>query len=424
VTAASATTERRSAELLAIITDAVASVEPELPAGTVAAALDGIGRLRRPRLAAWLLAHPDALVSGASAAPKVVAEFILLAGPDGRVPAVLVPVRDAIGSVDNPVTGIGWLHRSPAAALLARIAHGELALSHQTLDDAPRDPRGRAPAAVADLRRGAARPRPRTWPAWSGSSTSTPPPWPTTATVAWSAPGRPGGCCAACATKPLKAPPIVHRAFGARGRLRQAVRFLTWLQQHGKTLAACQQADIDRWLAGPAHTRRLVRPFLAWALERHALTGVQLPRSRSGGTPQAADAEQRWALARRLLHDPGLDPSDRVAGALVVLFAQPLSRIANRTLADITTHPGSGLVAVRPRPGRHARAPRRAHPPSPHPPARRMAGRLPTPSRRPTKWASTSPIRAHPSIRSPLWGHWRTASSASRTPRMRSRRVW
>jgi hypothetical protein len=62
----------------------------------------------------------------------------LLAGPDGHIPAALVPVRDAIVSVDNPVTGIGWLHRSPAAALLARIAHGELALSHQTLDDAPR----------------------------------------------------------------------------------------------------------------------------------------------------------------------------------------------------------------------------------------------------------------------------------------------
>lgn len=75
-TATAAAAERRYGELLAVVAGAVAAVEPELPAGAVAAALDGIGRLRRPRLAAWLLAHPDALVSGASAAPKVVAEFI------------------------------------------------------------------------------------------------------------------------------------------------------------------------------------------------------------------------------------------------------------------------------------------------------------------------------------------------------------
>jgi hypothetical protein len=42
----------------------------------------------------------------------------------------------------------------------------------------------------------------------------------------------------------------------------------------------------------------------------------------------------------------------------------------------------------------------------------------------PTKWDSTSPMRALPSMSSPLCGHWRTASSASGTPRMRSRRVW
>ncbi len=39
---------------------------------------------------------------------------------------------------------------------------------------------------------------------------------------------------------------------------------------------------------------------------------------------------------RRLLHDPALDPVERVAGALVVLYAQPVARIARLTRADLT----------------------------------------------------------------------------------------
>jgi hypothetical protein len=34
------------------------------------------------------------------------------------------------------------------------------------------------------------------------------------------------------------------------------------------------------------------------------------------------DAEGRWAQARRLLHDDALKPEDRVAGLLVLLYAQ------------------------------------------------------------------------------------------------------
>lgn len=51
------------------------------------------------------------------------------------------------------------------------------------------------------------------------------------------------------------------------------------------------------------------------------------------------------ALARRLLHDPSIAVRDRVAGVLIVLFAQPVGRIA-RLLVDAITVVG-GSVAVR-----------------------------------------------------------------------------
>jgi hypothetical protein len=45
-------------------------------------------------------------------------------------------------------------------------------------------------------------------------------------------------------------------------------------------------------------------------------------------------------LVRRLLHDDTLDPADRVAGLLILLFAQPLARIARLTVDQIVDHDG------------------------------------------------------------------------------------
>ncbi|MFB6614678.1 hypothetical protein ACFCV9_10750 [Streptomyces sp. NPDC056367] len=46
-------------------------------------------------------------------------------------------------------------------------------------------------------------------------------------------------------------------------------------------------------------------------------------------------ADHRWALILRLLHDPGITDSDRVAGLLLLLFAQPPARICRLTVDDI-----------------------------------------------------------------------------------------
>lgn len=48
-----------------------------------------------------------------------------------------------------------------------------------------------------------------------------------------------------------------------------------------------------------------------------------------------SDDEDRWALVRRLLHDDEVRLSDRVAGALVLLYAQLPARIVNLTVDDI-----------------------------------------------------------------------------------------
>jgi hypothetical protein len=57
------------------------------------------------------------------------------------------------------------------------------------------------------------------------------------------------------------------------------------------------------------------------------------------------DSDERWAVARHVLHAPGIDVADRVTGALVVMYAQPLTRISRLTLSDLVIQPER--VAVR-----------------------------------------------------------------------------
>ena len=52
-------------------------------------------------------------------------------------------------------------------------------------------------------------------------------------------------------------------------------------------------------------------------------------------TSRVIDAEARWEQARRLLHDDSLDPEDRVAGLLVLLYAQWPSIISCLTLGHV-----------------------------------------------------------------------------------------
>jgi len=124
----------------------------------------------------------------------------------------------------------------------------------------------------------------------------------------------------------------------ARRRIEQTVAFVTVLQDQGRALFDVTQQDIDQWFAGPGAARWNARPFLAWSQQhRHVPALLELPARYQGRPTPPADPEERWALAARLASDEQLDPADRVAGLLVVLYAQPLSRIATLTRNDILT---------------------------------------------------------------------------------------
>jgi hypothetical protein len=133
-----------------------------------------------------------------------------------------------------------------------------------------------------------------------------------------------------------------------RDQLTAAVRFLDVLRDQARRLETCRQADIDAWFATqPPHVAASSRSFLAWARHQGQLSrALTMPVAQASWPKHFSAADDRWARARSLLHDDtSATIPDRVAGCLILLYAQPVTRIAALT-TDHVHQDGDGTVHV------------------------------------------------------------------------------
>src|SRR2546421_11537000 len=81
-------------------------------------------------------------------------------------------------------------------------------------------------------------------------------------------------------------------------------------------------------------TRRPAQAFLRWAMVTDRTPKLGLP-SRSTSKPAPITQHRRLALIRGLLSDDRTPMRERVAGLLLLLYAQPVSRIVRLTVDDV-----------------------------------------------------------------------------------------
>ena len=129
----------------------------------------------------------------------------------------------------------------------------------------------------------------------------------------------------------------------AKVNLNSAIAFLAFLAARQVDLAGASQADLDDWLAEGPPSAPEVRDFLGWAADRRLSRRFDLPGQARQEGP-IADDDERWATARPLLHDEGIELGDRVAGLLVLLYGQQLSRIAALTRDQVELGSGRGRL--------------------------------------------------------------------------------
>jgi hypothetical protein len=124
----------------------------------------------------------------------------------------------------------------------------------------------------------------------------------------------------------------------------KARQYLAWLAGRGHCLRETTQADIDAWHAtttDPGATRS----FLKWAVASRKMPALDIPGKPRVERPPITQS-RRLALIHRFLTDQHIDLRTRVAGCLLLLYAQLVIRLAQLTVDDIITG-DDGQVSIR-----------------------------------------------------------------------------
>jgi hypothetical protein len=271
----------------------------------------------------------------------------LLADGTGDIRPQLRALHDSLAGTSRPATVLGWLDNNKDSAVLRQPATGERPLTHAALDELPdgkplRHLRtilvatGTLPARDEHLT------RLETW-------------------ISRAVAGRPdpeqrellNRYAVWHVTRRLRSRLAENhathaQALAAQRNIKAAIALLDWLTARGLTLESARQGDLETWLGeAQASHRTDAGNFARWA-RRNKLTTLDFAAVKRGGPSGVIDTETRWQQARWLLHDDSLKPEDRLAGLLVLLYAQQTSAISRLTLEHVQAADGHVLI----RPGR------------------------------------------------------------------------
>ncbi|WP_307848890.1 hypothetical protein [Rhodococcus sp. PvP104] len=125
----------------------------------------------------------------------------------------------------------------------------------------------------------------------------------------------------------------------AKQEITETAKFLNWLHtEHHRTAATCNQHDVDEYLAGGPTTRHHIRTFFIWARQAKLNQSIVIGHRHAATTP-VLHQDQRVALIRDLIVGTVDTLQYRVAGLLLLLYAQPVSKIVTLTVDDLLLAP-------------------------------------------------------------------------------------
>lgn len=136
----------------------------------------------------------------------------------------------------------------------------------------------------------------------------------------------------------------------AKQEITETIKFLVWLHEtYRRTAATCTQPDIAEWLATGPTTRTAIRTFFVVAKRTRLNTQVAV-RHRAARTSPSLTQDQRQAWIHELLTGTSESLPYRVAGMLLLLYAQPLVKVVALQLDIVDDSPEVMSITLGQRP--------------------------------------------------------------------------
>jgi hypothetical protein len=108
-----------------------------------------------------------------------------------------------------------------------------------------------------------------------------------------------------------------------------AIDLLNWLTEQEAEFAVLSQAHLDRWQAEGPTTRGIASRFLDWATETSLIDPLLKLQPHRRGTSPRLDAAKQSEIVHSLSHTTDMNPRDRAAAILVLVFGQQVSDIVD-----------------------------------------------------------------------------------------------
>jgi hypothetical protein len=132
----------------------------------------------------------------------------------------------------------------------------------------------------------------------------------------------------------------------AKQEITETIKFLTWLMEtHGRVIGDCAQQDVDEYLASGPTTRHMIRTFFVWAKRNKINVAVEIGHRQARTTPTITQSQRLQWLNELLTGDSDTLPY-RVAGVLLLLYAQPLTKVAALQTTAIADEGGEMRIAL------------------------------------------------------------------------------
>lgn len=269
---------------------------------------------------------------------------LLMDPATGQTHHRLRPIFDALVNSERPQTGLWWLRKKPGFGpqLLQQMACGAIDISHDTFrslpSDKPHDYLRNLLIAVGVLE--PVDMRIERMPPWIDDITADLPPddaalirrfahWHVLRQMRTAARGD-------RLTKTM--------ADASRRRIRVAIHFVNFLDDHGFTPDTATQDLLERYqqhVGGASLTHEYA--FVTWLRDSRINTKLTIPEVPRTWPAITVSDTQRWGAVDRLLHDTTLRHYTRIGGLLTLLFAQPLARIVAMRTSQIAETDDHGL---------------------------------------------------------------------------------